>query len=64
MQQHGPPDLAILDGMQKLAAIFLSARIAPDDIAAGRALGATYLTKPFPLVPREKTSRPPPAYAA
>ncbi|HWI09180.1 MAG TPA: hypothetical protein VNT54_16880 [Solirubrobacteraceae bacterium] len=50
--------------MQKLAAIFLSARIAPDDIAAGRALGATYLTKPFPLVPREKTSRPPPAYAA
>ncbi|MGH2943736.1 MAG: response regulator transcription factor [Solirubrobacteraceae bacterium] len=35
------------DGLADLAAIFLSARILPADIAAGRALGATYLTKPF-----------------
>ncbi|NAZ77947.1 response regulator [Kineococcus sp. T13] len=30
-----------------LPAIFLSARVRPEDIAAGEALGATYLTKPF-----------------
>jgi len=30
-----------------LPAIFLSARVLPDDIATGRAAGATYLTKPF-----------------
>ena len=35
------------DGMADLPAIFLSARILPADIEAGRALGATYLTKPF-----------------
>ncbi len=35
------------DGLERLPAIFLSARILPADIAAGRALGATYLTKPF-----------------
>jgi DNA-binding response OmpR family regulator len=35
------------DGLAKLPAIFLSARILPADIAAGRGLGATYLTKPF-----------------
>jgi len=29
-----------------LPAIFLSGRVEQDDIAAGRALGATYLTKP------------------
>jgi len=29
-----------------LPAIFLSGRVEPADIAAGRALGATYLTKP------------------
>ncbi len=34
-------------GMQDVPAIFLSARILPSDIAAGRALGASYLTKPF-----------------
>jgi CheY-like chemotaxis protein len=30
-----------------LPAIFLSARVLPEDIEAGRALGASYLTKPF-----------------
>jgi len=35
------------DGLARLPAIFLSARILPADIAAGRRLGATYLTKPF-----------------
>lgn len=35
------------DGLADLPAIFLSARILPEDIAAGRKLGATYLTKPF-----------------
>lgn len=30
-----------------LPAVFLSARVLPEDIAAGEALGATYLTKPF-----------------
>ena len=40
-------ELRKLEGLEKLPAIFLSARILPDDIAAGRALGATYLTKPF-----------------
>ena len=36
-----------LEGLEKLPAIFLSARVQPEDIEAGRALGATYLTKPF-----------------
>ena len=35
------------NGLAQLPAIFLSARILPADIAAGRELGATYLTKPF-----------------
>jgi DNA-binding response OmpR family regulator len=35
------------DGLARLPAIFLSAQILPADIAAGRRLGATYLTKPF-----------------
>ena len=30
-----------------LPAVFLSARVRPEDIAAGEALGAIYLTKPF-----------------
>lgn len=34
-------------GGAAMPAIFLSARVLPDDVAAGRALGATYLTKPF-----------------
>src|SRR3954447_2268611 len=33
--------------LRTLPAVFLSARILPSDIAAGRALGASYLTKPF-----------------
>jgi CheY-like chemotaxis protein len=36
-----------IDGLERLPAIFLSARVQPEDIEAGRALGATYLTKPF-----------------
>ena len=40
-------ELRKLEGLEKLPAIFLSARILPADIAAGRALGAIYLTKPF-----------------
>jgi CheY-like chemotaxis protein len=35
------------DGLGELPAIFLSARVAAEDIAAGRALGALYLTKPY-----------------
>ena len=34
-------------GAEQLPAIFLSARVQPQDIEAGRSLGATYLTKPF-----------------
>jgi CheY-like chemotaxis protein len=34
-------------GLAALPAVFLSARVLPEDIAKGRALGATYLTKPF-----------------
>ena len=30
-----------------LPAVFLSARVQPEDIERGRALGASYLTKPF-----------------
>lgn len=36
-----------LEGMSELPAIFLSARVGPEDIAAGESLGATYLTKPY-----------------
>jgi DNA-binding response OmpR family regulator len=35
------------EGLENLPAIFLSARIHPEDIHAGQKLGATYLTKPF-----------------
>lgn len=35
------------DGLAALPAVFLSARVLPEDIAAGEALGAIYLTKPF-----------------
>lgn len=34
-------------GGAHLPSIFLSARVLPTDVEAGRALGATYLTKPF-----------------
>lgn len=35
------------EGLQDLPAVFLSARVLPEEIAAGEAMGATYLTKPF-----------------
>jgi CheY-like chemotaxis protein len=35
------------DGAADLPVIFLSARVQPENIAAGEALGAIYLTKPF-----------------
>jgi CheY-like chemotaxis protein len=38
-------------GFASLPAVFLSARVMPDDVAKGQAKGATYLTKPF--VPSE-----------
>lgn len=38
MRQH--------EGFEAMPAIFLSGRIQSEDIAAGEALGATYLTKP------------------
>jgi DNA-binding response OmpR family regulator len=41
------PELRSRTGRDDLPAIFLSARIQPQDIEAGRSLGATYLTKPF-----------------
>jgi DNA-binding response OmpR family regulator len=34
-------------GQTDLPAVFLSGRVGHDDIAAGQALGAVYLTKPF-----------------
>jgi CheY-like chemotaxis protein len=40
-------ELRAQDGLDTLPAIFLSARVLPAEIAAGRALGASYLTKPF-----------------
>lgn len=52
----GLPDISGLDlltrlrecpGAASLPVIFLSGRVTEQDIAAGRALGATYLTKPF-----------------
>ena len=39
--------LRALEGLEQLPVIFLSARVQLEDIEAGRALGATYLTKPF-----------------
>jgi CheY-like chemotaxis protein len=41
------PAMRSLDGVGTLPAIFLSGRVTDADIEAGRALGATYLTKPF-----------------
>lgn len=34
-------------GDPRLPAVFLSGRVRPEDVEAGRALGAGYLTKPF-----------------
>ena len=41
------PALRDRDGLEALPAIFLSGRVEPHHIEAGRAMGATYLTKPF-----------------
>lgn len=63
VEKHGLPDVAVIDvnlrGMggfellqvlredAHLPAVFLSGRVRQRDIEAGRALGATYVTKPF-----------------
>jgi CheY-like chemotaxis protein len=44
------PAMRALDGCAGLPAIFLSGRVDHDDVEAGRALNATYLTKPFSAV--------------
>jgi CheY-like chemotaxis protein len=44
------PAMRALDGCEQLPAIFLSGRVDHDDVEAGRALNATYLTKPFSAV--------------
>ena len=44
------PVLRSLEGCADLPAIFLSGRVEHHDIEAGRALNATYLTKPFSAV--------------
>jgi DNA-binding response OmpR family regulator len=41
------PAMRAMDGLDQLPAIFLSGRVEQDDVEAGRAIGATYLTKPF-----------------
>jgi CheY-like chemotaxis protein len=41
------PVMRDLEGCEELPAIFLSGRVGHDDVEAGRALNATYLTKPF-----------------
>jgi CheY-like chemotaxis protein len=41
------PAMRALEGCEDLPAIFLSGRVEEHDIEAGRALDATYLTKPF-----------------
>jgi CheY-like chemotaxis protein len=44
------PVMRTLDGCADLPAIFLSGRVEHHDVAAGRALNATYLTKPFSAI--------------
>jgi CheY-like chemotaxis protein len=41
------PAMRSRDGLEKLPAVFLSGRVDHADVAAGRALDAAYLTKPF-----------------
>jgi CheY-like chemotaxis protein len=41
------PALRSIDGMEDLPAIFLSGRVEEHHIRAGRAMGASYLTKPY-----------------
>jgi CheY-like chemotaxis protein len=40
-------ELRARKGLEHLPAIFLSARVGPEDIKAGTQLGAVYLTKPY-----------------
>ena len=40
-------ELRARPGWENLPVIFLSARVQPQDIEAGHAMGAAYLTKPF-----------------
>jgi DNA-binding response OmpR family regulator len=40
-------ELRARKGLERLPAIFLSARVGPEDIKAGTSLGAVYLTKPY-----------------
>ncbi|HEX2031603.1 MAG TPA: response regulator [Actinomycetota bacterium] len=63
--KHGLPDVAVIDvklrGMSgfellqvlrhdaHLPAVFLSGKVQQRDVDAGRALGATYVTKPFDI---------------
>jgi CheY-like chemotaxis protein len=44
------PVMRALDGCEELPAIFLSGRVEHHDVEAGRALNATYLTKPFSAI--------------
>jgi CheY-like chemotaxis protein len=44
------PVMRGLDGCADLPAIFLSGRVEHADVEAGRALNATYLTKPFSAI--------------
>ena len=44
------PAMRALEGCADLPAIFLSGRVDHQDVEAGRALDATYLTKPFSAV--------------
>jgi CheY-like chemotaxis protein len=44
------PAMRALDGCDGLPAIFLSGRVDPEDVQAGRSLNATYLTKPFSAI--------------
>jgi CheY-like chemotaxis protein len=44
------PVMRDLDGCADLPAIFLSGRVDHADVEAGRALNATYLTKPFSAI--------------
>ncbi|MEX0874279.1 MAG: response regulator [Actinomycetota bacterium] len=40
-------ELRTRDSLKNLPVIFLSARVNPEDVEAGRALDAVYLTKPY-----------------
>jgi len=44
------PAMRAIDGCSELPAIFLSGRVEHHDVEAGRALNATYLTKPFSAI--------------